>query len=50
MQLAGGVAEVHTVLSPVVAIFNQLELTPEQGMERMGYTESFRRTGFMRCN
>jgi hypothetical protein len=49
-QLAFGVVEVHAILTPVVAVFQQLKLAPEQWMKRMGYTEMFLRTAFLRCN
>jgi hypothetical protein len=42
--------EVHPILTPVVAVFQQLKLAPEQRMERMGYAEMFLRTALMRRN
>jgi transposase len=36
-------------LAPVVAVFQQLKLAPEQRMERMGYAEMSLRTALMRC-
>ena len=49
-QLAFGVVKVHPILTPVVAVFQQLKLSPEQRMERMGYPEMSLRTALMRCN
>ena len=39
-QLASrGGLKIHAILAPVVAILNQFELLPEQGMKGMGYAE-----------
>jgi hypothetical protein len=48
-QLPLGVVKVHPILTPVVAVFQQLKLAPEQGMEGMGYAEMFLGTVLMRC-
>jgi hypothetical protein len=50
MDLAFGVVKVHAILTPIVAVFHQFELPPEQRMKRMGYAEVFLRTALMRCN
>ena len=41
--------KVHPILAPVVTVFQQLKLAPEQWMEGMGYVEMFLRTTLMRC-
>jgi len=48
-QLPLGVVKVHPILTPVVAVFQQLKLAPEQRMEGMGYAEMLLRTAVMRC-
>jgi hypothetical protein len=49
-QLAFGIVEVHAILAPVVAVFQQLKLAPEQRMEWMDYAEMFLRSALTRCN
>jgi hypothetical protein len=39
VQLSRGIVEVDSVLAPVVAMRDQLELPASQGMVRMGYLE-----------
>ena len=48
--MAFGIMVVHAILSPVLAVFDQLELLAAQRMERMRYAEVFARTALMRCN
>jgi len=50
LELAFSVVEVHAILAPVVAVFHQFELPPEQRMKRMGYAEVFLRAALTRCN
>src|ERR1043166_7079405 len=49
-HLSFRVEEIHAIIAPVVAVFDQFELLPEQWMERMGYTKMFLRTVIMRCS
>jgi hypothetical protein len=49
-QLICGVVEVDPVLTPVVAIRDQLELLSSQGMVRVGYLEVGIRNVTMRCS
>jgi hypothetical protein len=42
--------EEHPILTPSFVIFDQLELTTEQGMERMRYPKIFAHTAPMRCS
>jgi hypothetical protein len=50
LQPAFGVAEVHAILAPIIAVFHQFELLSEQGMKLMGYTETFLCIVRMRCD
>ena len=50
LQLACAVTVIHTILTPVIAVLEQFELTPKQGMEWMSYAEAFHCTAVMRCN
>jgi hypothetical protein len=49
-QPASIIVEVHAILTPVVAVFQQLKFASEQRMEGMGYTEMFLWTTLLRCN
>lgn len=49
LETAFSVAKIHTILTPVLAVLDQLKLTTEQRMKRMGYTESLLHTALSRC-
>ena len=49
-QLSRSIVEVDPVLTPVVAIRDQLELLASQGMVRMGYLEAGIGNVAMRCS
>jgi hypothetical protein len=49
LQAAFSVAKIDTILTPVLAVLDQLKLTTEQRMKWMGYTESLLRTALKRC-
>ena len=49
LQLAVGGVEINAILAPVIPKFHQLELTPGQRMERVGYVEMFLRTVVVEC-
>ena len=50
LQLALGIVEVNAMLTPVLAVVEQFELTLEQRMEGMGYAEMFLPAALTRCN
>ena len=50
LQVALGVTEGHTILTPGFVIFDQLEFTTEQGMQGMRYPKMFALTAVMRCS
>jgi hypothetical protein len=50
LQLPFGIVKVHSLFTPVVAVFDQLKVVIKQGMKWVGYSEAFRYTARMRCS